>query len=87
MAFEIFTADTIAGKFLVAVRTHKAAMPGDNRSDAYKVVEARWGRGARLTQSTITARRLSDKFIEDSTAPGWGYIARADRADGQLHVR
>jgi hypothetical protein len=77
MSFEIFTVDAIAGRFQVAVKAHKDAFPGDSRSDAWKIVEARWGRGARLLRDAIKARRLTAKFEEDPTARGWGYVARA----------
>lgn len=77
MAFSVFSVDSIAGRFQVAVKTHKDAFPGDDRSDAWKIVEARWGRSASLKRDSITVRRLSEKFAEDPTAPGWGYVARA----------
>ena len=77
MAFSVFAVDSIAGRFQVAVKLHKDAFPGDDRSDAWKIVEARWGRGARLMRDSITVLRLSAKFSEEPTAPGWGYVAHA----------
>lgn len=76
MSFSVFAVDSIAGRFQVAVKTHKTGLPGDDRSDAWKIVEARWGRGARLMRDSITVRKLTAKFEEDATAPGWGYVAR-----------
>lgn len=77
MSFSVFAVDSIAGRFQVAVKTQKGAFPGDDRSDAWKIVEARWGRGARLLRDAVIVRRLTAKFEEDATAPGWGYVARS----------
>lgn len=74
MAFEIFTADTISGRRSIAVKIRKDALPGDNRSDAYSVAIANWGRACRLIGESKTVRRLPAGYTEDRTAPGWGYV-------------
>lgn len=76
MTYEIFTADTIAGKYRVAIKIQKNSLPTDNRSDAYTLVMDQFGRGARLSQQSVTVKKLADEFLIIPSAPGWGAIAR-----------
>jgi hypothetical protein len=75
--FHIFTADTIAGRFDIAVKVSKDAADGDSRTDAYTVAFGIGGAGARLKQGMRRARKLSDSFEEAPTARGWAYVQRA----------
>ena len=79
MTFQIFQADTIAGKFSIAVRKHKAALPGDTRNDALTILIETFGRGGRLSMDAQNARKLTEDFTEAKGCRGWGYIARTRR--------
>lgn len=78
-AYAVFLADTIAGKFHIAVKRHPDALVGDDRSDAISVMRSNFGGGATLAQTPTYMDTLSEDFSEDKTAPGWGFVARAPK--------
>lgn len=75
--FEVFTANTFAGEFHIAVKFHKDFLPGDSRADAYAVMVAEFGRCGRILPGSAMHRRLSKAFWAVKSAPDWGFIARA----------
>jgi hypothetical protein len=75
--FHIFTADTIAGRFDIAVKVSRGAVAADIRADAYTIAFGIGGVGARLKVGMRRARKISDSFDEVSTARGWAYVQRS----------
>lgn len=77
MTYRVFIADTIAGRFQIAVKTPKTYTDADARSDAYSVAHSLFGRGATVSRDSKTLRRLTDAFDAVACAPDWAAIARA----------
>jgi hypothetical protein len=80
MAYQIFTASTVFGRFDIAIQVERDAFPGDARANAYNALFAEFGRCSTIIGDSHQVRRLSNKFEPFTPRGCYGFIAKIARS-------